>query len=154
MTPQEKHSQSPKEFFKEFLSKKKLLLTSERSRLVDIVFAQKRHFGIHDLYDICHAQKKKISLATIYRTLPLMEEAGMLRAVNLKSDNWLYENSYSKHHHEHMVCLGCDAIIEFENDEIEKLKEKICEQKGFHMVDHSLEIRGYCSKCQKSGKKS
>ena len=140
---------SPKEYFREFLRKKNLFMTTERSRLLDIVFAQKKHFGIHDLYEICHAEKKKISLATIYRTLPLMEEAGLLRAVNLKSNNWLYENCYSKKHHEHMVCIECGKIFEFENEAIEKMQDKICKEHDFLMTDHSLEIRGYCSQCHK-----
>jgi len=141
-----------RECFRNFLRGKNLLLTTERSRLLDIIFSQRRHFCIYDLHQMCQVNQQKVSLATIYRTLPLMEKAGLIRAVNLKADNWLYENTYFKHHHDHMVCVACGKIIEFENVGIEKMQSKVCKKHDFIMTEHTLELRGYCSHCKKTRK--
>ena len=92
---------------------------------------------------LCH-----VSRATIYRTLGLLEECGILRKSLFGHNRHFYESTVGRHHHDHLVCIRCGQIREFEEDRIEHLQEEICRRFGYLIVDHVHEIFGICGDCQ------
>jgi Fur family ferric uptake transcriptional regulator len=89
-----------------------------------------------------------IGQATVYRTLKLFAEAGLAREVLLHDGQTRYEHVVAGEHHDHLVCTGCNAIIEFENETIEKLQDEIAARHGFMIRNHKLEIYGLCANCR------
>lgn len=97
---------------------------------------------------------KNIGLATIYRTLQLLDECGVIKKLNFGDGCYRYELSEDKkHQHHHLVCLNCGNVYEFDDDLLDELEKKITEQNNFTVVDHVVKILGYCSQCQANSKK-
>ncbi|MFH1784612.1 MAG: transcriptional repressor [bacterium] len=140
------------EKFSSFLKQKGLKFTPERKVILKEVFSLNDHFDADDLYDRLRYQGEKISRATIYRTLPLLVENGLISEALRQKGKSNYELIYGHEHHDHMVCMNCGRIIEFRDDTIEALQEKICSRYNFQALNHRLGIRGYCTACTKKGK--
>ena len=92
-----------------------------------------------------------VSRATLYRTLPRLVEAGLVHKVEMAEGQARYEPMFGRHHHDHMVCLGCGTIVEFESRDIERLQDEVCRRKKFRMTGHTHQIRGYCARCDRAG---
>jgi Fur family ferric uptake transcriptional regulator len=89
----------------------------------------------------------KVSRASVYRTLPLLVESGIIEEVERVDKHAHYEKIPKNGHHDHMICTRCGKVIEFYSEGLEELQEKICRQKNFSGMRHSLEILGVCEKC-------
>lgn len=133
----------------QYLKNKGLRITQQRKKLLQEIARIDRHFDVDLLLSILKSRKIIISRATIYRTLPLLEEAGMIKEVTRIDNRIFYENVYQKKHHDHMICIECGKIMEFSNDKIEKLQDKICAEYNFRPDKHHLIIYGYCDKCER-----
>jgi Fur family ferric uptake transcriptional regulator len=133
--------------FAQYLSKNRLKMTRERRGILDKVLTLRGHFDVEQLLAHLNRSGLPVSRATLYRTLPRLEEAGLVHKVEMGDGQARYEPMFGRHHHDHMTCLGCGKIIEFESREIERLQEDVCRKKKFRMTDHTLQIRGYCAKC-------
>lgn len=144
---------SEQETFAGFLKSRGLKLTPERRHVLEAVFSFHRHFDLDDIYDRARKRGARVSRATIYRTLPLLMESGLIREVFRCMDRPRYEHVYGHDHHDHMVCLGCGKIIEFKDDRIEDLQKEVCDRFGFESVEHRLGIRGYCRECASARKR-
>lgn len=131
-----------------FLKGKDLKFTNQRRAICQWIFASKSHFTADDLVMAFHSQKW-VSKATIYRTLGLMVEAGMLVEQDFGEGYKTFEFIYIKSHHDHLICLECSKITEFESPEIERFQEKIAEKEGFLLKSHSLKLYGICDQCRK-----
>jgi len=138
-----------KQAFKEFLEGKGMRLTSEREAILDEVIKLKGHFDPEELHYSLRNKGKNVSRASVYRTIPLMVEAGILEQVERTHTHAHYEAAFGDSHHDHMLCLHCGSVVEFYSEELEKLQEKVCQDQGFECLAHTLEIKGYCAKCQK-----
>ena len=92
-----------------------------------------------------------MSRATLYRTLPHLVDAGLVHKIEMAEGQARYEPMFGRHHHDHLVCLECGRIIEFENRDIERLQEEICRRKKFIMTGHTHQIRGTCEICSAAG---
>ncbi len=136
--------------FKNFLASKDLKLTTEREKILEVVFAIKHHIDVAQIYDQARARFRdaRISLATIYRTIPLLEEVGFLKSFHSKGDQKLYECVYGIAHHDHIICVRCGAISEFSCDSIEEEQHRVAKRLGYKLTDHRLELFGICNKCQ------
>ena len=136
-----------KKVFKNYLQKKGLRYTKEREEIIEGILSIDGHFDSEEL--LLHLRKinSKTSLASVYRTLPLLIEAGLITEVIKTGKNTRYEVTYGRKHHDHMICINCGKVIEFSSDKIEKLQEEIAREYGFNTNDHCLELRGYCKKC-------
>ena len=141
-----------RESFVEFLRLRGLRLTREREAIVDEVLRRRGHFDIETLIGSLKARGAKVSTASVYRTLPLMVECGLLSQVEARPSQSRYEPLSRKGHHDHMRCLGCDQIFEFYSEELERLQERICAERAFTGQAHTLEIRGLCRKCGTRGR--
>jgi len=91
---------------------------------------------------------KRVSKATIYRTLALLVNSGLLREVIFGEKHAHYEHVYGHEHHEHLVCLGCGKIIEFTDARIEEFQKDVCIENKFKAESHKFQIMGYCEDCK------
>ncbi len=144
---------SQEEKFCNFLKLKGLKFTPERKTILKEIFSFHSHFDVDKLYDKLREQKEHISRATIYRTLPLLVGSNLISEALRCEGKISYEHIYGHEHHDHMICIKCGKIIEFRNENIEKLQNEICKKYGFKAVEYRLGIRGYCNKCSKRSKK-
>ena len=122
-------------------------LTDQRKVIAKVMSDSKERYGSKDHPDVDELHKrvseidKKISIATVYRTVKLFEESGILTKHEFKGGKARYEE-LNEGHHDHLIDVKSGEIIEFVDDEIEKLQEKIAEKYGYRLVDHKLELYG------------
>lgn len=122
--------------------------TRQRELIASTFFSTGGHISAEDLYRKITEQESSIGLATVYRTLKLLSEAGLAREHRFGDNSSTYEPLTPKKHHDHMVCTGCRSVVEFENIGIERLQEKVAARYGFKIESHKLELYGLCQKCR------
>lgn len=139
----------PLEKYREFLQTKGLRLTKERSIIVEEVFANHEHFDAEQLIARLASRRdgKRVSRSTIYRTLTLLEEAGLLRKVARQDDKDLFEHAYGYPHHDHLICQRCGTLIEFHDDRLREILDEVSRRHGFRIRTHRLEVDGLCREC-------
>lgn len=137
-----------KKAFNEFAQAKGLRSTRQRDIILDIFLSTHQHVSVEDLYMKVKASHPGIGYATVYRTLKLFSEAGLAREILLHDGQTRYEHVLAGEHHDHLVCTGCNAIIEFEDETIEKLQNEIATRHGFLILRHKLELYGLCARCR------
>ncbi|PRR81643.1 Fur family transcriptional regulator [Clostridium vincentii] len=133
------------------LKKKGYKLTPQRRAIVDtIVDNEGKHLTAEEIYDEVKINCPEIGLATVYRTILLLEEIGIVSRLQLNDGCSRYElvHGDERHRHHHLVCNKCNALIEVEDDLLDELEASIEKQYGFHIVDHSVKFFGICSDCQ------
>lgn len=131
----------------EYLSQKGMKQTRQRDLIAATFFKTKKHVGIEELLQEVRKAEPNIGYVTVYRTLLLLKECGLAHQRHFGEGQSLFENAGD--HHDHMICIKCGTITEFEDDRIESLQEQICKDLNFKMVSHRHEIYGACSRCQK-----
>lgn len=136
--------------FETYLKRRGLKLTPERRDLFEEIFKKHEHFEADDLLIRMKTRGRKISRATIYRTLELLSAAGVVGKVRVGEEGYRYERLHAGEHHDHLICIGCGRIIEFYEPRIESLQDTVCDRAGFRAVTHSHQIRGYCRECRKT----
>ena len=95
---------------------------------------------------------KSVSRATVYRTLPLLTESGLVREMDFGKDYKFYDPNYAEHpHHNHIICQDCEKIVEFESEKIEKLENEISHRLGFSVKAHRLQITASCEEFKRLG---
>jgi Fur family transcriptional regulator, ferric uptake regulator len=133
------------EKFGQLLEEKGLKYTFERKKLLQEILQTRKHFDADSLYETMRVKGVRISRDTVYRTMPLLLECGILQKSVGDSRREYFEPTGAKG--DHMVCLGCGKVIEFTSDDIESLQTKICETYGFKLMFHDHRLFGYCRKC-------
>ncbi|MFO8008419.1 MAG: Fur family transcriptional regulator [Candidatus Brocadiia bacterium] len=132
-----------------YLRRRGLRDTVQRRAVLREALQADEHFDAEQLYDCLRERGEKVSLATVYRTLSLLAEAGLIREVlQGNGDRAHYEAIYGHAHHDHMVCVECGRVIEFCAERIEQLQRRICRRHGFQPLDHRMSIRGICRECR------
>ncbi|MCX5592785.1 ferric iron uptake transcriptional regulator [Alcaligenes endophyticus] len=106
--------------------------------------SEQRHMSAEEVYRELLAKEVDIGLATVYRVLTQLEDAGLLKQAHLQSGRAFYELDDGRHH-DHLVCLDCGHIREFFNNDVEQRKEKIAQSLGFELSDHTMVLYGSCS---------
>src|SRR5207247_2688926 len=141
-----------KQKFMEFLDQKSLRLTSQRQAIIDSVFSTEEHFTAEQLLEWSRRRDRSVSRATVYRTLPLLTESGLVREIDFGKDYKFYDPNYADHpNHSHIICQDCDKIVEFESDKIAKLENEITHQLGFSVKTQRLQITGTCEELKRLG---
>jgi Fur family ferric uptake transcriptional regulator len=133
--------------FTEYLSRKRLRLTRERRTILDEMARIEGHFDADNLLAHFNRRGRRVSRATLYRTLARLVDAGLVHKIEMAEGQARYEMMVGRHHHDHMICLACGTILEFESREIERIQEAICRRRGFRMTGHMHQIRGVCAAC-------
>jgi Fur family ferric uptake transcriptional regulator len=136
-----------KHVFRDFLKSKGLKFTRERECILDEVFAVHGHFDPEQLLARLRERCLKVSKASLYRTLPLLVESGLIEQVEKNDKHAHYEHTYGHSHHDHLICLSCGTVFEVFSPELEDVQEDLCRKADFRGVSHTLEVRGYCGSC-------
>ncbi len=141
----------PKIVFKEYCVKNGMRFTRERHMIIDEIYRQHGHFDIDNLFLRIRNRypRTKLAKGSIYRTLPHLIEAGLIRASLTEDGHVCYEYTLGHAHHDHMKCLKCGRVFEFYDSRIDRIQQDICRKRNFEMRRHMHVIGGYCSKCQK-----
>tara|TARA_B100000427_G_C15014288_1_gene379697 strand:+ start:88 stop:498 length:411 start_codon:yes stop_codon:yes gene_type:complete len=121
--------------------KRGVRLTEQRKLIAQIMSESEDHPDVDELHRRVNKLDKKISIATVYRTVKLFEEAGILSKHEFKGSKARYEEARHEHH-DHLIDVNTGEITEFVNEDIEKLQKKVAEQLGYNLVDHRLELYG------------
>ncbi len=137
-----------KEPWRAYLQRKRLKTTQQREAIVDAFLRSSGHVALEDLLSSARRRNPGVGLATVYRTVKLLEEAGLAHARQFGSGQTLYEVAGARHHHDHLICQHCNFIVEFENDEMETMQVKIAHRLGFNVIQHRHELYGLCEKAQ------
>lgn len=132
---------------KDYLQKKDLKLTYQRREILDKFLRREEHITAEELYHDLKKKNPKIGFSTVYRALKLLREAGLVKEVDFDERKARFEHKYAHSHHDHLICIKCGKAIEFLNNEIEKLQEKITKKYKFRVKTHKMEIYGHCKNC-------
>jgi Fur family transcriptional regulator, ferric uptake regulator len=134
--------------FREYLRGQNLRMTPERRTVLEVILSREGHFDAEELLRFLRRKNQAVSRATLYRTLDHLLGAGLVKMHRFGRGHALYEHIYGRHHHDHMVCDRCRRVIEFMNEEIERLQDEVCEAYGFRATNHVMQIFGICDACR------
>ena len=134
--------------FSDYLKQKGLRVTPQRLKILEAFLQADDHVSMEELFLMVRAKDSTIGQVTVYRTLKLLCDAGLASAVNFEEGMVRYE-PLSMQHHDHLVCEKCGKKIEFVNDAIEHLQEKVCRVHDFIPTSHHMVLYGICAECRK-----
>ncbi len=136
--------------FKKILKHKRLKFTKQRELILKCLYENDAHHTPEEIHRLLKIQYPEagIGIATVYRTLALMEESGIASSISFGVQGKKYELGLKKHH-DHLICTACGKIIEFFDETIERRQEEIARAFDFAMSDHTMKIVGLCSDCRK-----
>ncbi len=133
------------------LKKKGYKLTPQRRNTLNVILEHEReHLSIEEIYDLVKEDCPEIGLATVYRTIQLFEDIGLVNKHNFDDGCNRYELADPKqdHNHHHLICLSCGEVSEMDDDLLEELEQEVKRKKGFEVTNHTLKLFGYCKKCK------
>lgn len=131
---------------KEHLGKNHLKFTRQRELILH-AFLRQEHITAEEMYHQLKRKDSNLGIATIYRTLNLLCSAGLAEAQHFGNQTQ-FDNVSHKGHHDHLICINCGKIVEFENCEIERLQQEVASRNGFIIQTHRLELYGLCPRCR------
>src|SRR5262245_23383498 len=148
----ESESTCAKQRFMDFLARKCLRLTAQRRAIIETAFGTRQHFTAEQLLAWSRRRDKSVSRATVYRTLPLLTESGLVREMDFGKDHKFYDPNYAEHpHHNHIICQDCEKIVEFESSKIERLENEISHRLVFAINSARRQIIASCEELKKLG---
>ena len=145
---------SPEKRFEEYLQSRGLRQTGQRRFLVEQVFSTHEHFDADALIDQLprKGEDNYVSRPTVYRTLKEFVDAGLLRCFQLDGRT-VYEHDYGYPQHDHFYCTKCRSLIEFQSEELLRLRDAVAAEQNFRVASHRLIIQGVCQTCARSRRK-
>lgn len=135
-----------KEVFAAYLAKHRLKRSDQREAILDTFLRSERHLSVDDLLQLVQKRRSDIGRTTVYRTLKLLQAAGLAQELVLQGHT-RFEREYKRQHHDHFICNSCGEIFEFSNDEIERIQDEIAAGLGFVIEGHRHQIYGRCAQC-------
>jgi Fur family ferric uptake transcriptional regulator len=141
--------------FRQYCQDNGMRNTPERELIIKELYRVDEHFDVDRLFLRIRNRhlKLKLSKVSIYRAIPHLIKAGLIREAFSDSGAICYEHVLGHDHHDHMKCLKCGEVVEFYEKEIDEMQQKLCDKIGFEMVWHVHVIGGYCKKCRKLNRK-
>ena len=137
----------------EFIRRKGLRRTTQRDAVIGSAFSKDEHFTAEELYERVRKKHPDVSRATVYRTLLLLVEADLLRAVDLGDNQTTYDpNFHDKPSHNHLLCIDCGRVVEFEDSHIDLLNDCVTRRLGFKPLRQTLKIEGSCEQLRRTGR--
>lgn len=134
-----------------YLRQRGLRMTGEREALLRAALGGGAHFTLEELAQAVMRRNASASRATVYRSLPILVEAGILQPAPVSGEARRFELALGRRHHDHLQCRGCGRIVEFRSEAIERLQAAIAARHGFRLTSHSHELVGDCSACRADG---
>ena len=135
-----------KEVFAAYITKNRLKRSGQREVILDTFLRSERHLSVDDLHQLVQKRRPDIGRTTVYRTLKLLQAAGLAQELALDGQS-RFEREYKRAHHDHFICKSCGEIIEFSNPEIERIQDEIAAGIGFVIEGHRHQIFGLCRRC-------
>jgi Fur family ferric uptake transcriptional regulator len=135
--------------FIRYLRSQGLKMTRSREAIMDAVFATHSHFDVEDIYQHLCKARKLVSRATIYRTIPYLLAAGLIRRSMCQDHKEEYEHIYGHPRHLHLLCISCGKILEQADNDLEKILFRIARNNGFTLEDYVVSLKGLCSDCRR-----
>lgn len=144
-------SQSPEEKFREYLASRPDLkrFSQPQRELVAHIFARHKHFDTHELLEDLKEAGRAVSRATVYRTLKLLVDAGLLRRIEI-GPRTVFDHDYGYPAHDHLICTLCGEMIEFQHPRLDDVLKEVAGERAFQAEGHSLVIRGICGECNQA----
>ena len=128
-----------------YVSENKMKTTQQRDRIAEVFFGMKDHLSAEQLLISVREVAPTVSLATVYRTLKLLTDAGLADARNFGDGQTRFEPAGDQEeHHDHLICITCGTMVEFVDDRIESLQHAVAKEHGFSIVNHKMELYGEC----------
>lgn len=131
-----------------YLNTKGLKSTKQRDIIVKTFLQTQDHIDIHSLYQKVRETFPNLGYATVYRTMKLLKECGVACERHFGTRYAVYEPSSDHAHHDHLICLECNKIVEFENKSIERLQEQVAKKYNYTLLHHKHELYGHCKDCK------
>lgn len=134
---------------KDIIKQKGLKYTKQREIILETILDSNKHLSAEELYNLIQEKypEEKIGIATVYRAVSFLEESKLISSISLDKDTKKFETNF-KEHHDHLICIKCNKIIEFANDTIEREQEKIAKNNGFELLEHDMYLYGVCKDCR------
>jgi len=132
---------------------KEYKMTPQRRMILETMLENsQQHLSAEELYALVHEKDKDVGLATVYRTLELLEDLNLVQKLNFGDGRSRFELTQlqKKHHHHHLVCLRCNQIFEVKEDLLQQLETLIEQEHGFQIQDHRVSFYGYCKNCMQA----
>lgn len=145
-----------REAFKQLLREKGLKVTRQRLMILEAIEScPEEHLTAEEIFSLVKVDCPEIGLATVYRTIQLLNELHLIDRINFDDGFVRYEmgsapNQEQRHHHHHLICNKCGKVISFQDDLLEELEEKIASTTGFAVVNHEVKLYGYCAVCREN----
>ena len=139
----------PFAIFAEFIARKKLKMTPQRRQILEVFLVEEGHVTSEELYQKVKSECESIGQATVYRTLKLLADSGLAKAVEFGDGAVRYEILYGQSHHDPLICESCGVNVEVVDPAIERLQEEVARRHGFRLTAHKLYLYGICPDCQK-----
>jgi Fur family ferric uptake transcriptional regulator len=133
---------------KEYLRQEGYRLTPERFEVLDAVMTEPGHFEADDLFFHLKESGSKVSRATVYKTLQILEECDLVYRQRVGKHGSRYEKAFGRPHHDHLICIHCGKIVEFIDPVIENRQKNIASSHDFELINHSHQLFGLCPKCR------
>ena len=140
-----------RDLLQQHMAKKGLRSTDQRRLIVETFFLAPHHISIEELLAVVRKDDAKIGYATVYRTLKLLTECGVAFERKFGDGLTRYELADDEGHHDHLICIECAKIVEFEEAKIEELQERVAKDHGFLLQSHKHELYGTCADCRRKG---
>jgi Fur family ferric uptake transcriptional regulator len=141
-----------KEIFKEYVKSQGLRQSAQRDLIVDTFLSNQGHSSSEELLAAVRKKDPRVGLTTVYRTLKLLTSCGLAAERKFNKQTSYFEVIPHGKHHDHLICLGCGRILEFENQTIESLQGQVAQEHHFIISHHILELYGYCRDCDQQRK--
>lgn len=131
----------------EFISGRQLKNTKQRDLIAAIALRAEGHIAVEEIHRAARKRDPKVGFSTVYRTMKLLKECGLVLERHFGDGVTRYEPLHEGEHHDHLICTMCEAIVEFEDEEIEMRQDTIARKHGFVVQSHKHEIYGLCPRC-------
>lgn len=149
MEPSENASTEGINRFLSFMSRNGLNMTAQRRAIAEYFFQFPGHHTLEEFYQFVQKKDRSIGQTTVYRTLKLLCEAGLAVEIHFTDGVTRYETASSGSHHDHIVCINCQKIVEIYDNRIESIQREIAANKNFTLIGHYHVLYGLCEDCQK-----
>jgi len=136
-----------------YYERQKLRRTPQRQRIIEVVFSSEEHFTADELWERARVRDPRTSRATVYRTISFLLDAGLVREIDLAQGQAVYDpNFVERPNHNHLVCVDCGRVIEFEDSHLEVLHDCLTRRLGFRPSRQSLRIEACCEQLRATGR--
>ena len=135
------------EVLEKFIKEKGLRYTPQREEILKAFLSVEKHLSADELHKIARKKNPYIGYVTVYRTMKLLEEAGLCNEIDFGDGISRFEHRYEHGHHDHLICVKCGGCTEVMKPRIERLQDELAKERRFIPLKHSLQIFGICDKC-------